>query len=215
MSDGVSKECFYQQDAGDYFPKWIKTKRLKTEKGKQVDHVIITRTDDIVYLANQAVITFHSWLSRVDKLKYPDKIIFDLDPPKDDFSLVKFAAHAVKDVLDDKGLKARVMTTGSVGVHVVVDINRRTKKFDQVRMQAKNIAEQAAKRNPGKLTAQFRKKNRRGRLFIDYTRNAFGQTSVVPYSLRARPGAPVAKPITWKQLSHLSSSRSHNIKNAF
>ncbi|MBI2636844.1 MAG: hypothetical protein HYW81_01485, partial [Parcubacteria group bacterium] len=126
---------------------------------------------------------------------------------------VKFAARALKKLLHERGVKSFVMTTGVVGLHVVVPLKRRH-RFDEVRAVARGIADALAAKHPRLLTTQVRKNKRRGRLFLDYTRNAYAETSVAPYALRAVAGAPVAMPIRWSELSSLKSARRYTIKNA-
>lgn len=211
--DGIGKKGFFQQEVSEYFPKWVSRKRLRKVEGGSIAHPVINMQDDLAYLANQAVITPHLWLSRSDKLHYPDKMLFDLDPAKDDFRAVKFAARVLKKLLDERGVASFVMTTGVVGLHIVVPLKRQH-AFDAVRLVARRIAETLAKQYPDKLTTEVRKNKRRGRLFMDYTRNAYAQTSVAPYALRARPGAPVAMPLAWDELPRLKNARQYTIKNA-
>ncbi|MFA5306393.1 MAG: non-homologous end-joining DNA ligase [Candidatus Babeliales bacterium] len=197
--DGIRHEGFYQKDIGDYFPDWIKRAVISKEGGKNT-YVVCNDAATLVYLANQACITPHIWLSRVDKLDYPDRMIFDLDPGKHNaFSLVRQAALLLHSLLDDYGLRSFVMTTGSRGVHIVVPLDRKT-SFDNVRECARYIAEKLVAQNPEKFTLEPRLAKRRGRLYIDVTRNAYAQTGVCPYAVRARDKAPVATPLDWREL---------------
>jgi bifunctional non-homologous end joining protein LigD len=161
-----------------------------------------------VYLANQACIAFHGWLSRKDALRRPDQLVFDLDPAGGGFESVRFAAHVVRQLLDELECRSFCKTTGSRGLHVVVPL-RRDSDFDEVRELAHDIAEVAADREPRRLTTKTRKDARRGRLFLDYLRNSYAQHAVVPYSLRALPGAPVATPLDWSELedAHMDARR--------
>jgi bifunctional non-homologous end joining protein LigD len=152
-------------------------------------------------------------LSRYDKLHYPDRMVFDLDPPDDDFSLVAFAARTVKDNVEGLGYRAFVMTTGSRGLHVVIPLDR-SADYDTVHEYARRLAERMAKEHPGRLTPEIAKEKRNGRLFLDYMRNTFGQTHVAPYSVRPKKGAPVATPVDWEELDSINS-QSFNIRNVF
>jgi len=181
----------------------------------------------LAYLASQACITLHVMLSRdiittkhdvvmlsrEDKLKYPDRIVFDLDPADDDFSLVAFGARVIKKEVEGLGFKAFVMTTGSRGLHVVLPLDG-SADFDRVHEYARGLSVQIAKKYPDRLTAEIVKERREGRLFLDYMRNSFGQTHVAPYSVRPKPGAPVATPVTWEELDEISS-RTYDIRNVF
>jgi bifunctional non-homologous end joining protein LigD len=212
---GIDQTRFYQKRVPKYFPKWLDTVIVKKEGGT-LEEVVCNSEEAILYLAGQAVISFHIWMSRQDKIDYPDKIVFDLDPSIDDFNVVIDAAILLRQVLEYQlDLKAYVMTTGSRGLHVVVPIIRKY-AFDQVRAFVRNIAEYIADSHPDRFTTEIRKAKRKDRLFIDYLRNSYAQTSVAPYSVRARENAPVAMPLSWEELSKPGlTARSYTIKNAF
>ena len=196
---GADKEGFYQKNASDYFPSWIKRIPIKKKEDGLVNYVVCNNAPTLVYLANQLSITFHVWLSRVDKLNFPDRMIFDLDPSVKGFAIVRFAARQLNTFLRTIGLIPFVMTTGSRGLHVVVPLDRKA-DFDTVRSCARDIADLLVARYPAKFTTEIRKVKRGKRLFIDTLRNSFAQTGVAPYSVRARPGAPIATPIFWDEL---------------
>ncbi len=196
--DGIASDGFYQQNASDYFPQWIARVTLPKENGKVV-HCMCNDAATLVYLAGQACITPHVWLARADQPHHPDRMIFDLDPGSDDFDTVRVAARTMRQVLEDIGLETFVMTTGSRGLHVVTPLDA-SADFDAVREFARHVAEVAAARAPGELTTEQRKNQRGGRLYLDIMRNAYGQTAVAPYAVRARPGAPVATPLDWDEL---------------
>ena len=212
---GISKPGFYQKDRPDYFPKWIKSIEVEKEGG-MVCQVLTNNISTLVYLANQGCITFHTWLSLKDKIHYPDKMIFDLDPADSQFDIVIKAARVFKEYLEEEhNFTAFLMTTGSKGMHVVVPLNRRS-DFDTVKLFARTIAEIIAQENPDIFTTEIRKNKREGRLFLDYLRNAYAQTGVSPYSVRAREKAPVAAPVPWEELNDKNlNSQKYNIKNIF
>lgn len=210
--DGVEGEGFYQKDAPDYFPDWIERVRVEKEDGT-VDHVVCGKAADLVYLANQACITPHVWLSRVDRLDNPDLMIFDLDPPDGGFADVRFAARATRELLEELGLSPFAQTTGSRGVHVVIPLDR-SSDFDTVRSFAQGVAEVLAGRAPDRLTTERYKEKRGNRVFLDTARNAYAQTFVAPYSVRPKPGAPVATPIDWDELGRVGP-QTYNIRNVF
>jgi bifunctional non-homologous end joining protein LigD len=196
--DGIDEPGFYQQAAPSYYPDWIE--RLKVKKtGGTVKHVVCNNTATLIYLANQACMTPHTWLSRKDKLDYPDQMIFDLDPSGDSFELVKAAAQSLKELLDQLELPAYLKTTGSRGLHIAVPLKRK-ENFDSVRAVAREVAKIVVSQEPGQLTMEQRKSNRRGRVFIDTNRNAYAQTLAPAYALRARQGAPVSVPLDWSEL---------------
>lgn len=214
--DGIGKEGFYQKKAPDHFPDWIRRVSIEVEgSGESQPQVVCDETATLVYLVDQACITPHIWLSRADKLHYPDKLVFDLDPPSDDFAPVRFAARAIREALDAVNLTAFVMTTGSQGVHVVVPLDR-SAPFDTVRRFARDLAEKVAERHPDRLTAHVRKKKRKGRVFLDYLRNAYAQNTVAPYAVRALPGAPIATPLDWNEVGSTDlHAQTYTLQNIF
>ncbi|WP_128982565.1 non-homologous end-joining DNA ligase [Streptomyces roseicoloratus] len=196
--DGIDGPGFLQKDVPDHFPDWLTRAELPKADGT-VTYALCDDAASLVYLASQACVTPHRWLSRADRPDHPDRLVFDLDPPGDDFDSVLRAARRLRALLDDLGLPSLPMTTGSRGLHVVVPLLRRD-TFDEVRAFAHDVADVLAARHPDELTTAARKKERRGRLYLDVQRNGYGQTAVAPYAVRARPGAPVAAPLDWAEL---------------
>jgi len=214
--DGINDKQFYQKDAPDYFPDWIEIKQVKKQKGGTTNYVICNNTATLVYLANQACITPHIWLSKKDRLDYPDRMIFDLDPSDNDFSKVKLVAEKLKKFLEkDLNLPVYLMTTGSRGLHVVIPLER-SSNFEEVRDFAQTIAKYLEDENPEEITTATHINKRGNKLYIDTARNGFGQTSVAPYAIRPIEGAPVATPIDWEELENSSlTPQTYNIKNIF
>ncbi|MEJ2515601.1 MAG: non-homologous end-joining DNA ligase [Gammaproteobacteria bacterium] len=201
--DGIDGDDFYQQSRPDYFPGWVDGFDAPTaEPGQNVEHVVCDNQACLVYLASQAAFVLHSWLATVDEPDCPDRMVFDLDPAGkgEDFTPVRQAARRLHELLEEIECPSFLMTTGSRGLHVVVPLDSSV-DFDRSREVASAVAGHLAARYPEELTTAHRKNKRRGRLYLDVMRNARGQTSVVPYSLRARPGAPVATPLDWDELS--------------
>jgi bifunctional non-homologous end joining protein LigD len=197
--DGIEGQRIIQQRASGHFPDWIRRVRVQ-KAGGTVDHVVARDSATLVYLAGQAVITLHPWLSRADRLERPDRIIFDLDPSADDVVEVARAARIIGDVLRELGLTPWAMTSGSRGYHVLVPLQRRG-DFDAVREFTRGVAALAAARHPELFTTEQRKAKRGGRILIDVMRNAYAHTAVAPYAVRPRPRAPVATPLAWEELS--------------
>ncbi len=211
---GIGEEGFYQKKASDYFPDWIQKTSIEVKgESKKQYQVVCNDIATLAYLVDQGCITFHIWQSMKDKLHYPDRMIFDLDPPDDDFELVRQGALELKELLDKIELKPFVMTTGSRGLHVVTPLDR-NQKFDTVRGFAKKITDHLSVKNPNSFTTKLRKKERGRRLFLDYLRNSYGQNSVAPYSVRARSRAPVATPLDWDELKKGDlHSQMYTVKN--
>jgi bifunctional non-homologous end joining protein LigD len=199
--DGIGKPGFFQKDASPPFPEWIRTATVK-KTGGVVRHVICDDAATLVYLASQACVTPHAWLSRVDKLAYPDQMVFDLDPSGDSFDMVKSTAESLKAVLDDIGLPAFVKTTGSRGLHIAVPL-KRTEEFDTVRGFARGLAAIVVSQASDQRTLELLKSKRHGRVFVDTNRNAYAQTMAPAFAVRARRGAPVSFPIDWSDLRRL------------
>jgi bifunctional non-homologous end joining protein LigD len=196
--DGIEKPGFFQKDASPYFPDWIKTATVK-KTGGIVRHVICNDADTLMYLASQGCVTPHVWLSRIDKLTYPDQMVFDLDPSGGTFEIVKSTAASLNAVLDNLDLPAFVKTTGSRGLHVVVPL-KRTEPFDAVRDFARELAAVVVSQAPRQRTLELVKSRRRGRVFVDTNRIAYAQTMAPAYAVRARRGAPVSLPLDWSEL---------------
>jgi len=198
--EGIDSQGFYQKEVPDYFPNWIDRAKVEVkEEGEDQYQVVCNKTATLLYLANLGCITFHRWLSKTDKIGHPDMMIFDLDPPGDDFEPVRFAALRLHKVLQQNDIRSFVMTTGSKGLHIILPLDQ-GQPFDEVREAAKEIAQNLAKQYPDQLTTEVRKQKREGRIFLDYLRNAYAQTAVAPYSLRALPAAPIATPLDWGEV---------------
>jgi bifunctional non-homologous end joining protein LigD len=196
--DGIDGQRIFQKDVPDHFPDWID--RVKVEKeGGELQQVVCEGAATLAYLANQACITPHVWLSRADRPDHPDQLIFDLDPAGDDFEEARVAALWLRSLLEELELPSYAKTTGGKGIHLTVPLDRRA-DFDTVRGFARDVAEELARRHPDRLTTEQRKDKRKGRLYLDAMRNAYAQTAVPPYAVRARPGATVAAPLDWSEV---------------
>lgn len=212
--EGIEEPGFVQQHASTSAPEWLRRATVEKERGT-VTHAVADSAAALVYLANQSVVTLHVWQSRVDDLHHPDRMVFDLDPPGEDFEPVRRAARAVRALLDELGLPAFLMTTGSSGLHVVTPLDRRA-DFDTVRAFARDAADVLAARHPDVLTAEQRKAKREGRVFLDILRNTYAHTAVAPYAVRALPGAPVATPLDWDELARPDlDARRYTVRNVF
>ena len=208
----IDAKPVFQKEMPEHFPDWVP--RVEVPKhGGTVTHVVCDNAETLVYIANQGCLTPHVGLQRIDKNEFPDQMIFDLDPPADDFEIVRSVAFKMRDLLAEFGLTPFLKTTGSRGLHMVIALDRKL-RFDSVRAIARDIAEEMARRDPRVTTEQL-KKNRGGRLFLDTNRNGTAQTAVPAFAVRAKDGAPVAMPITWDELENKKvNARSWNIKNA-
>ena len=212
--NGINSKRFFQKEISSYFPKWIHTVTVP-KAGGSVTHVVCNDTATLVYLANQACITPHIFLTRVDKLEVPDQLVFDLDPQSDDFEVVQATAVAFKQLLDELQLPAFLKTTGSRGLHIVIPLQRR-EKFDSVRSFGRDLAAMIVNQDPRTRTMEQLKANRGNRVFIDTNRNGYAQLVAPAYAVRARRGAPVSVPLDWSELGKKNlRSDSFTIRDVF
>lgn len=211
--DGIDHISFYQKNISDYFPVFVKRITVELKKGDQQTLVVISSVKSLLYLVNQGTLVFHSWLSSTKSVYKPDKIVFDLDPSDKDLKKLRLGARLLKKIVEQYKLVPFLMTTGSRGYHVVIPI-KPEHSFDKVHVFAKQIAQEVVDLNPEMFTTTATKSKRRGKVFIDYLRNSYGQTSVVPYSVRALEKAPVATPIEWSELGRTTPQK-YTIKNIF
>lgn len=197
--DGVGANGFIQKKVPESAPDWLGRVSVPREQGGEVTMPVVDDAAGLLFLADQAVVTLHPWLSRRDRLRCPDRLVFDLDPPDGAFGDVREGGCALHELLEELRLPSYVMTTGSRGLHVTVPLDR-SADFDEVRELARGVADVLASRHPDTLTTEVRKDKRHGRIFVDVLRNAYAQHAVAPYSARALPGAPVATPLRWEEV---------------
>ena len=158
-------------------------------------------------------IEFHGWGSKTNKLEYPDRLVFDLDPDVGlDFNKVKAAAVRLRALLADLGLITFPMLTGGKGIHVIAPLDAKD-DWQKVKSFAERFSRAIAEAEPDMFTANIRKNQRKGRIFLDWLRNQRGATAVMPYSARAREGAPVAVPVAWEELDRLKSGAEYSIRD--
>ncbi|HTM18981.1 MAG TPA: non-homologous end-joining DNA ligase, partial [Kofleriaceae bacterium] len=198
--EGRHKTCFYQKHVFPGVPEVLPRIEIAEEEGSGI-YMYAQDLAGIVALAQLGVLEIHPWGCHADKVERPDQIIFDIDPdPAVDWEVVAGTALLFRERLGDLGLTSFVKTTGGKGLHVVAPIERRL-GWDELKEFTRAIAEGLAAEQPRRYTTNMLKKERTGRLFLDYLRNARGSTAVAPYSTRAREHAPVATPITWEELA--------------
>jgi bifunctional non-homologous end joining protein LigD len=196
---GIAYNPIQQKRVPDTFPAWIARATVNLSKGGTITHAMINDAATLVYLANYNMVTAHVWLSCIQAPNQPDQVMFDLDPADDDFSLVRNTALTLKALLEEMKLVPFVKTTGSRGLHVIAPITVGP-TFEEVHLFADAVAQRLAAADADHLTTEFTKQKREGRLFLDVNRNAYAQTAVAPYAVRARAGAPIAMPIPWSDV---------------
>lgn len=195
---GIGRKGFWQKDVSRGFPEWLQRVEVPKKDGV-VRHPLATDTRSLVWMANQNAVTLHVWPSRVPRLSHPDVCVFDLDPPGDDPDVARAATLQVRDLLGELGLASWVKTTGSKGFHVVVPLDG-TADFDEVAAFAHRAGALLVKRHPERLTQEFLKADRGGRVLVDTGRNGWSATFAAAYTVRARPGASVSAPCSWSEV---------------
>jgi bifunctional non-homologous end joining protein LigD len=202
---GVNQPGFFRKDAPRGAPAWIKTFEDVAESTSQPVHFIVaTDARTLVWLAQMNAVEVHPWLARTDKPDVPDWAVLDLDPPDDTpWSLVVHAAHLVRERLAGLDLQSFPKLSGQSGLHLLVPLARRH-PFDEVREVLGALAAELARAHADVLTDDYVVAERGGRVLMDYAQNARAKNTVAPYSVRPKPHAPVAMPLTWAELENPS-----------
>jgi bifunctional non-homologous end joining protein LigD len=195
---GIGEKGFWQKDVSKGFPSWLQRVRVPKKDGV-VHHPVVADTRSLLWLTNQNTITQHVWASRVPHLDRPDLCVFDLDPSTDNVAEVRAAAIGLRDLLQELGLPSWVKTTGSKGFHIVVPIDGKT-DIAVVARFANAVGALFVSLAPDRLTQEFSKVDRRGRIYVDTGRNGYSATFAAAYTVRARRGAPVSAPCTWEEV---------------
>jgi bifunctional non-homologous end joining protein LigD len=195
---GIDKQGFWQKDVSKGMPDWLKRVEVPKKDGV-VHYPVITDVRSIMWMANQNAVTQHVWTSRLPRLNYPDLCLFDLDPIAQDPPAVRAAALDLRNLLEELGLPSWVKTSGSKGFHIVTPLNGKA-GMDTVSEFASLVGAVFVRRAPERLTLEFKKVDRRGRIYVDTGRNGFSATFAAAYTVRAKPGAPVSAPCTWQEV---------------
>ncbi|MGI8931477.1 MAG: DNA ligase D, partial [Sphingomicrobium sp.] len=211
---GRGKACFFQKHDTGGLGDHVHHVPIKEKDGTSEDYLWLEDPRGVLACVQMGTIEFHGWGSRIKPLEKPDRLVFDLDPDVGlDFEAVRTGAKRLHSLLADLGLVSFPMLSGGKGVHVVVPLDA-TAAWPKVRSFAERFSRAIAEAEPELFTANIRKKERKGRIFLDWLRNQRGATAVLPYSARAREGAPVAAPIDWSELDAISGANAFTIKDA-
>jgi bifunctional non-homologous end joining protein LigD len=195
---GIGAKGFWQKDVSKGFPAWLQRVEVPKKDGV-VHHPIVTDAQSLLWVTNQNTITQHVWTSRVPHLQFPDVCVFDLDPSRDDVAEVRAAAIGLRDLLDELGLPSWVKTSGSKGFHIVVPTDGKTPMHVAAGF-ADAVGKLLVRLAPDRLTQEFSKADRGGRIYVDTGRNGYSATFAAAYTVRAKRGAPVSAPCTWQEL---------------
>jgi len=198
--NGIHAPSFFQKDAPDVLPPFVRTAPIPNDDGTKITRFIIAdNRETILWLANLTAFTIHPWGSRVGSLRHPDFMILDLDPKSAPFAQVVRVAHELRMLLTTIGLRGYPKTTGSSGLHLYVPLEP-VYDYDQVRGFAEILGRILAARMPEEATIEMKVEKRGNRIFLDHLRNQIGQTAAGPYVVRALPGAPVSAPLHWEEV---------------
>jgi bifunctional non-homologous end joining protein LigD len=195
---GIAAKGFWQKDVSKGFPEWLRRVEVP-KKGGVVHYPVITDTRSLLWMTNQNTVTQHVWTSRLPRLLYPDLCVFDLDPSRDDPAAVRAAATGLRDLLEELGLPSWIKTSGSKGFHIVVPLDGKA-DMERVAGFAGAVGTLFVSLAPDRLTQEFSKADRNGRIYVDTGRNGYGATFAAPYTVRAKRGAPVSAPCTWEEV---------------
>ena len=213
------QECFFQRSrahppAGRDFTAPVRFEPVEQKNGRTEDYLYVTDAEGIVACAKVQAVEFHGWGSRAGIVETPDRMVIDLDPGQGvDFQQVKDAAAQIHQSFGAIGLQSFALLTGGKGIHVVVPIEPEA-QWAEVRNFAKAFCMTLVEADPQRFTVALRKQQRPGRFFLDYLRNQPASTAVLPYSARARDGAPVATPVGWGELHSVSRPDAFSIAAA-
>jgi bifunctional non-homologous end joining protein LigD len=213
--NGVLDEGFYQKDAGELAPAWIKTEAVYAESSdKMVHYLVCNDVKSLLFIANLGCIEMNPWNSVIAKPEYPDYLVVDIDPSeKNTFDEVIDVALVIKTVLDKANVEAYCKTSGASGMHVYIPCNKKY-SYDEVRDFAKTIAIRVHEQLPGITTVERSlAKRKKNEIYIDYLQNSIGQTLACAYSVRPRPLATVSAPLEWKEVKHGLIPAQFTLKN--
>ncbi len=210
--EGAGKTCFHQKHPSAGMPKSVQQVNVPEKKATK-PNLIIRDVDGLFGLVQMGGLEIHSWGCRAVALECPDQLVFDLDPDEGlSWERITEAALRLRAELREFGLTGFPRSTGGKGLHVVVPVTPTT-RFDEAKQFSKRVVEALVKAEPAKYVATMAKRQRAGKIFLDYFRNGLGATAICSYSTRARPGAPVATPILWDELERDVRGAHFNVEN--
>jgi bifunctional non-homologous end joining protein LigD len=211
---GRTGESFFQKHDKGTFGPHVKQIPIEEKDGHTEDYLYFEDIRGLLACVQMGTIEFHGWGSKVDKVECPDRLVFDLDPDVGlDFGNVKEAALLLRELLKGLGLESWPLLSGGKGLHVVVPLDA-SEDWSTVKSFAERFSRAISEAEPKMFTANIRKEQRKGRIFLDWLRNQRGATAVMPYSARGREGAPVSAPIAWEELDKYDSGHHFGIRDA-
>ncbi len=209
--DGNGRPCFFQKHV-DHPTTGLYGVEVE-DKSNKGEYLVIRDTVGLLTLIQLSALELHPWASQVKKIEYPEFMVFDLDPgPGVGWDRVLEGALVLRQRLEDLGLTSYVRTSGGKGLHVVAPLARKN-DWDEVKAFTKLMTEDLERREPRKYISVMTKRDRGGKIFVDYLRNGRGATAVASYSTRARNGAPIAVPLDWLELDKINAADTFTIAN--
>jgi len=211
--DGITGKAFYQKNAPLHLPDWINTYSSYSSKFKRtINFILVDNAAALAWLANQACIEIHPWLSRQPSIDTPDYVVFDLDPsPENDFDQVIQVAQFLKELFNQIQLRTYLKTSGADGLHIYLPV-KNDYSYKQIRKFAQHIAAITVQALPLISTIERSIAKRGPKIYIDYLQNVKGKTLCSPYCIRPRAGAPISCPISWDELLFINP-REFNISS--
>jgi bifunctional non-homologous end joining protein LigD len=210
--DGIEGKSFYQKNAPDYVPAWVRTEHIWSESSeREIDYFVCDDVDMLIYIANMGAIPLHIWSSRVAAIQRPDWCILDLDPKGAPFAHVLELAIAIRDLCDEIGLPCFVKTSGSTGLHVLLPLGGLC-TYEQSRTLAHLVVRVIHARHPEISTIARTLSARGGKVYLDWLQNRHGQLLAAPFCVRPLPGAPVSTPLAWSEVNSKLDNRAFTIR---
>jgi bifunctional non-homologous end joining protein LigD len=209
---GVEKQCFFQRNPGKGLGADVRPFEFRN-KGKTYEYLYIEDERGLLEVVQMGAVELHPWGASIDSIDCPDRMIFDLDPaPEVSLEALKLGAQELRQRLLKKGLESSLKCTGGKGLHVTVPLAEKD-AWATVKHFAATVADEMVAAEPEAYVATMSKAKRTGKIFIDYFRNDYTATAIADYAVRARPGAPVALPVDWKELKDLESPGQFTMKD--
>ena len=213
--NGILDDGFYQKDAGELAPGWMKTEAVYAESSdKMVHYLVCNDVKSLLFIANLGCIEMNPWNSVIAKPEYPDYLVVDIDPSeKNTFDDVIDVALVIKKILNKANVEGYCKTSGSSCMHVYIPCNNKY-SYDEVRVFAKTVAIRVHEQLP-RITTIERSlaKRKKNEIYIDYLQNSIGQTLACAYSVRPKPLATVSAPLEWKEVKHGLRPAQFTLKN--
>ncbi len=212
--DGIKGKSFFQKDAPEWIPSWVRTARIHShDVGRDIDYFIVDDRESLRYVVNLGTIPLHLWSARLPSLDHPDWLVLDLDPKGAPFTDVVKVARSLHHILDELELPSFVKTSGATGLHILLPLGARY-DYEVVRTFARLLAVMGVEAEAAISTIARPLRSRGGKVYIDFGQNGRGQTIVAPFSVRPLPGAPVSCPLRWDEVTARLDPARFTIKTA-